>query len=89
MTLALLTDPRPHERITIKAGTYGAKPSVRDVRVRVREDLRPVIEALAAEGVTTLSGIARAFNARGLLTPRGGRWHASTVRNLLTRTETT
>lgn len=51
-------------------------------------NLSPVIDALRAEGVTTLGGIAEALNARGMLTPRGGRWHRSSVSNLLSRLET-
>ena len=47
--------------------------------------LRPVVDALAAEGVSSLGGIAKALNERGMLTPRGGTWHKSSVRNLLDR----
>ena len=49
-------------------------------------DLVPVIEAIRAEGVTTLRGIAVALNERGMLTRRGGPWGVSTVRNILKRT---
>jgi DNA invertase Pin-like site-specific DNA recombinase len=45
----------------------------------------PVISAIRASGVETLSGIADALNARGLSSPRGGRWYASSVRNLVQR----
>ncbi len=48
-------------------------------------DLAPVVEAIQAEGVTSLRGIAAALNDRGMLTRRGGRWHVSNVRNLLAR----
>lgn len=48
-------------------------------------NLKPVLDALAAEGVTSLGGIADALNERGMLTPRGGGWHKSSVRNLLQR----
>lgn len=49
------------------------------------EQLRPVLEDLAKERITTLTGIATALNDRGMQTPRGGTWHASSVRNLLAR----
>jgi DNA invertase Pin-like site-specific DNA recombinase len=49
--------------------------------------VRPVVEAIRTEGITTLSGIAGELNARGILTARGGQWHATTVRNLLSRGE--
>jgi DNA invertase Pin-like site-specific DNA recombinase len=50
-------------------------------------DLAPVLEELRAQGVTSLRGIAPALNQRGMLTRRGGRWHASSVRNLIMREE--
>lgn len=49
------------------------------------ENLRPVIDALTEEGVTSLGGIAAALNERGMQTPRGGAWHKTSVRNLLGR----
>ncbi|WP_339950728.1 recombinase family protein [uncultured Albimonas sp.] len=49
------------------------------------QDLAPVIEAIRAEGIASLRGIAAALNTRGMLTRRGGRWGASNVRNLLLR----
>ena len=36
----------------------------------------------------SLGGIAAALNEDGILTARGGRWHASSVRNLLARIDT-
>ena len=38
-----------------------------------------------AGGATSLRAIAAELNARGMLTRRGGRWHVSTVTNLLDR----
>ncbi|MEH3157866.1 MAG: recombinase family protein [Sphingomonas taxi] len=34
---------------------------------------------------TGLPAIAREWNSRGIVTPRGGAWHPSSVRNLLGR----
>jgi DNA invertase Pin-like site-specific DNA recombinase len=48
-------------------------------------DLGPVLEGLKSKGVTSLGGIADGLNSGGWLTPRGGRWHKSSVRNLLHR----
>jgi len=48
-------------------------------------DVRPVIEAIRADGTTSLKGIARELKARSILTARGGQWYATTVRNLLAR----
>jgi DNA invertase Pin-like site-specific DNA recombinase len=47
--------------------------------------LVPVLATLALEGVRSLGDIANALNERSMLTPRGGRWHKSSVRNLLNR----
>jgi DNA invertase Pin-like site-specific DNA recombinase len=48
-------------------------------------NLQPVIESLRAEGISSLGRIAAALNERGMLTPRGGMWHKTSVSNLLAR----
>ena len=48
-------------------------------------NIMPVIQEIQAAGVTSLNAIAKTLNARGVQTPRGGRWYASGVRNLLAR----
>lgn len=48
-------------------------------------DLRSVIDALAAENITSLGAIAAALNDRGMQTPRGGQWYKTSVSNLLSR----
>ena len=45
----------------------------------------PVIREIQAAGVTSLNAIAQTLNARGVQTPRGGQWFASSVKNLLAR----
>jgi DNA invertase Pin-like site-specific DNA recombinase len=45
----------------------------------------PLIQEVRKAGATTLRDIADALNARGVPTPRGGRWHATSVRNALAR----
>lgn len=47
--------------------------------------LRPVLDDLAGHGITSLAAVAAALNERGMLTPRGGSWHKSSVRNLIAR----
>ena len=49
------------------------------------QDLAPVIAELQSQGITTLRAIADEFTGRGILTRQGGRWHVSTVRNLMLR----
>lgn len=50
-------------------------------------NLAPIIAHLRAEGLTSLRDLAGALNARRMLTPRGGGWHPTSVRNLLARIE--
>ena len=47
--------------------------------------LIPVVEAIRKTGATTLDGMTRALNDRGIRSARGGRWHVSSVLNLLAR----
>jgi hypothetical protein len=46
----------------------------------------PIVLEVRACGARGLGAIASALNRRGVRTARGGRWHVSTVRNLLIRT---
>ena len=52
---------------------------------RFAASVLPVIESIRATGVARLGAIATALNNRGIRTARGGRWHVSTVSNLLAR----
>ena len=45
----------------------------------------PIIREIRRAGATSLHQIAEALNARGITTPRGGQWYASSVRNVLER----
>ena len=47
--------------------------------------LLPVVEAIRSTGATTLAAISAALNERCIRTARGGRWHVSSVMNLLAR----
>jgi DNA invertase Pin-like site-specific DNA recombinase len=49
------------------------------------EERRAIVERIQADGITTARGIAKALNERGVLTPRGGSWHAASVQRLLGR----
>jgi DNA invertase Pin-like site-specific DNA recombinase len=52
---------------------------------RAASNVLPIIAEIRRSGATTLRAIAEALNARGVPTPRGGRWHAMSVRNVLAR----
>jgi hypothetical protein len=45
----------------------------------------PVIREIRRAGATSLHQIANVLNARGITTPRGGRWYAKSVSNVLAR----
>ena len=45
----------------------------------------PIIREIRRAGAASLHQIAEALNARGITTPRGGQWYASSVRNVLAR----
>ena len=49
------------------------------------KDLRPTIVALRAEGITTVRAVAEALNRRNVPTPKGGKWHPTSVARLLAR----
>lgn len=49
------------------------------------ERVLPIIAEIRRAGVSTLQGIADALNARGVRSARGGRWHPSTVRDVVLR----
>ena len=50
---------------------------------RFAANVLPIVKQIQAAGITTLAGIADALNARGIRAARGGRWHPTTVQNLL------
>jgi hypothetical protein len=54
---------------------------------RFAANVLPVIAALQSAGITDLRGLAAALDARGIPTARGGKWHVSTVRNVIARAQ--
>jgi DNA invertase Pin-like site-specific DNA recombinase len=49
--------------------------------------LTPVVQAIRATGALTLASMAIELNRRGIRSARGGKWHRSSVANLLHRTK--
>jgi DNA invertase Pin-like site-specific DNA recombinase len=49
--------------------------------------LTPVVQAIRDTGALTLESMAIELNQRGIRSARGGRWHRSSVANLLHRTK--
>jgi DNA invertase Pin-like site-specific DNA recombinase len=66
-------------------GNAASLAVIRSAAADRAEQMRPVINDLRTGGVTSLGGMASALNEGGFVTPRGGKWHASSVRNLLAR----
>lgn len=54
---------------------------------KLAADLRPVIDAIRAEGAVSLRGIAEGLNSRGIPAPSGGRWSAVQVQRVVQRLE--
>lgn len=54
---------------------------------RFAEGLRETVKVIRQGGVTSLSGIASELNGKHMRTARDGKWHASSVKNLLERLE--
>lgn len=78
----------PNGAAALKRAGKGNTAGVQAVKAKADEhaaQLGPVIEALRAEGVASLGALAEALNERGIVTPRGGAWHKTSVKNLLSR----
>lgn len=67
--------------ITAAAGEAGRRSQAARADARLA-DLMPVLDELRMAGVTSLGGIARALNVRGIPAARGGVWTATQVRRL-------
>src|SRR5262245_40627786 len=57
--------------------------SLRSQADRHAASIIPIIREIQKAGASTLREIADALNARGVSTPRGGHWHATSVKNAL------
>lgn len=66
-------------------GTTAALEAVRQRAADRASEFAEIIADVRAGGAGSLTAIAKELNVRGILTARGGNWHASTVRNLVNR----
>ena len=66
-------------------GNAASVQRIQEVADYRAEQLRPVVDDLISQGIQSLGSLADHLNERGMLTARGGRWHRSSVRNLLGR----
>ena len=67
-----------------QAATLGRKAAAEEAD-RFAANVLPIVEAIRSSGICTFAGIADALNARGVSSARGGRWHVSSVMNLVAR----
>jgi DNA invertase Pin-like site-specific DNA recombinase len=66
----------------------GASPAPGMNRAKAKQEaerMRPIIDALIKEGITSTRAICNALNDRGYVTGRQMAWHATTVARLLKR----
>lgn len=78
----------PNGAAALVAAGKGNLAAVAKVKAQANQrasDLAAILAAIQVEGATTLSAIASELNEREMMTPRGGRWYASSVANLLKR----
>jgi DNA invertase Pin-like site-specific DNA recombinase len=66
------------------AGRLGRRVQRADAD-RFAMNVLPVIRSILSRGPAGMVSIAAQLNERGIRTPRGGRWHVSSVANVLTR----
>ncbi len=72
-------------RSNIEAAGAIGRQAAKERAEAFASNVMPIVSSVQATGVTTLAGITDALNGRGVRTARGGRWHVSTVMNLLRR----
>jgi DNA invertase Pin-like site-specific DNA recombinase len=78
----------PNGASALKGKQTGNKKAIAAVRANAQqraENLKGIVEDIRANGVASARQLAAALNERGILTARGGRWHASTASRLLSR----
>jgi hypothetical protein len=72
-----------------KAGGWYARKripeDVRDDYAKRAANVVPIIREIQSKGAMTLREVADALNARGIVTARGGKWYATSVKNMLER----
>jgi DNA invertase Pin-like site-specific DNA recombinase len=79
-----LGNPRGAAHLRGLGNPAGAAANKRGAMARA-EGLRSTFDAIRADGVVSANGIAERLNEREIATPRGGRWSARTVSDVLMR----
>lgn len=78
----------PNGASALRGRQIGNQDAVAVVKANARqraENLRAIVEDMRADGISTVRILAAELNERGILTPRGGRWHPTSAARLLAR----
>jgi hypothetical protein len=78
----------PNGARALRGKQVGNKQAVTTIKAKAQEraeNLRAIVADLRSAGVTSVRAMAQELNARAILTPRGGRWHATSVVRLMER----
>jgi DNA invertase Pin-like site-specific DNA recombinase len=78
----------PNGARALRGKQVGNKQAVAAVKANAERravNLKGIVDDLRAQGVTSVRTLAVELNARGILTPRGGAWHPTSVARLLAR----
>src|SRR6185437_8044869 len=71
---------------------YGNRAAIKAVRQEANEraeGLKPIILEIQAAGIVSVRAVADELNRRGIVTPRGKQWHATSAARLLDRLDRT
>jgi hypothetical protein len=68
------------------AGSIGRKALIAEAN-EFAANILPVVRSIQATGPIGMVTIANELNSRNIRPARGGRWHVSSVANLLARTQ--
>jgi DNA invertase Pin-like site-specific DNA recombinase len=78
----------PNGARALRGKQVGNDAALSMIRARAREradNLRAIVEDLRQHGAISVRAMTAALNDRAILTPRGGRWHPTSVARLLGR----
>jgi DNA invertase Pin-like site-specific DNA recombinase len=73
----------------LRAARRNAVAAIKANADRQAANVLPIIREIQKSGASTLRDLADALNARGIQTARGGKWYATSVRNVLSRASAT
>lgn len=78
----------PNGSRALRGRQTGNKQAVAVIKAQAAEraeNLRELVATLREQGVTGSRGLASVFNERGIMPPRGQKWHATSIVRLIAR----